>query len=147
MQMVLWGVIATFALIGEKGPSPDDAATASARQQYGDPQVMEFKDGKSAAFSMQFDDSMETQADFAVPEMNKRGLVGTFFVNPASERYGRRRRTWEVVSVGTGVIRGPFGWFWRVPASELPGYVVASIPKRSAMTPSTSSTLPEPSTT
>ena len=65
--------------------------------QYGTPEVMEFKDGKRAALSLQFDDSMETQADTAIPLMNERGLVGTFFVNPGLERYRNRRDTWEVV--------------------------------------------------
>ena len=60
------------------------------------PRVSKFKDGKIAAFSMQFDDSMETQADFAIPELNKRGLVGSFFINPDSDRYRRRREVWEV---------------------------------------------------
>jgi hypothetical protein len=86
-----------FTLSGGAEPSPDGTATVSAKQQYGTPRVTKFKDGKSAAFSMQFDDSMETQADFAIPEMNKRGLVGTFFINPAKDRYGKRRQTWEVV--------------------------------------------------
>ena len=97
MQAALGGLIAIFVLGGGMESSHSGTAATSARQQYGDPQVMKFKDGKSAAFSMQFDDSMETQADFAIPEMNKRGLVGTFFINPATDRYGRRRQTWEVV--------------------------------------------------
>ena len=97
MQTALRGVIAMLPLIEGMEPSRNGRATASVTRHYGDPQVMKFKDAKSAAFSMQFDDSMETQADFAIPEMNKRGLVGTFFINPAKEQYGRRRHTWEVV--------------------------------------------------
>lgn len=97
MQSVLLGTIAIMTLIEGAEPSHDRTAAAPETQHYGDPLVMKFKDGKSAAFSMQFDDSMETQADFAIPELNRRGLVGTFFINPASERYKRRRQTWEVV--------------------------------------------------
>jgi hypothetical protein len=96
MQATFWGVIVTLAMIGGTEPPANGPAGASNRPS-ADPQVMKFKEGKSAAFSMQFDDSMETQADFAIPEMNKRGLVGTFFVNPATARYERRRQTWEVV--------------------------------------------------
>lgn len=69
----------------------------SAASLYGTPEVTEFKDGKLAAFCMQFDDSMETQAEFAIPEMNKRGLVGTFFINPALHRYQANKETWEVI--------------------------------------------------
>jgi len=64
---------------------------------YGEPQVMEFRDGKTGAFSMVFDDSMISQADTVIPLLNARGLVGTFFVNPGSERYQQRRDTWEVI--------------------------------------------------
>ncbi|MCK4375930.1 MAG: polysaccharide deacetylase family protein [Candidatus Brocadiae bacterium] len=69
----------------------------SAPDLYGTPQVMVFKDGKVGAFSMQFDDSMETQAEFAIPHMNERGLVGTFFVNPDKHRYRTHTETWEVI--------------------------------------------------
>jgi hypothetical protein len=41
--------------------------------------VTKFRGGKPAAFTMQFDDSMESQAAIAVPQMNARGLVGTIF--------------------------------------------------------------------
>ncbi len=64
---------------------------------YGEPEVMEFRDGKVAAFCMQFDDSMDTHAKFVIPELNKRGLVGTFFVNPDRELYQRNKEVWEVV--------------------------------------------------
>lgn len=68
-----------------------------ANGRYGEPEVTEFRDGKLGAFTMQFDDSMETQAQTAIPIMNERGLVGTFFVNPALERYQANRDTWEVL--------------------------------------------------
>lgn len=58
---------------------------------------MGFKGGRRAAFSMQFDDSMETQAGFAIPEMNKRGLVGTFFINPGVDRHRKHKDVWEQV--------------------------------------------------
>ena len=62
---------------------------------YGDPQVMSFRDGTDAAFTMQFDDSMESQARIALPIMNERELVGTFFVNPAHGRYQATKEAWE----------------------------------------------------
>jgi len=65
--------------------------------RYGEPEVMQFRDGKTGAFSMVFDDSMLSQADTVIPLLNARGLVGTFFVNPGSERYQQRRETWEVI--------------------------------------------------
>jgi hypothetical protein len=96
MSATVWGVLATLAMIGGTEP-PDNGSAPAASRPYSNPQVMKFKNGKSAAFSMEFDDSMETQTDFAIPEMNKRGLVGTFFVNPGQDRYKRRLKTWEEV--------------------------------------------------
>jgi hypothetical protein len=81
-------VVAVLAQAGAPAPSGSP---------YGKPEVMKFKGGRPAAFSMQFDDSIDCQAVFAIPEMNKRGLVGTFFVNPALDRYKRHAEVWEVV--------------------------------------------------
>ncbi len=63
---------------------------------YGSPEVMKFKDGKPAAFTLQFDDSIHTQTDAAIPIMHERGLVGTFFINPERDEYASRREVWEV---------------------------------------------------
>jgi hypothetical protein len=85
---VLMGVVALAAVLQT---AQSDGAL------FGAPEVMKFKGGRPAAFSLQFDDSMETQAEFAIPEMNERGLVGTFFVNPALDRHKRNVLVWEEV--------------------------------------------------
>jgi hypothetical protein len=69
----------------------------SVSSHYGEPELMRFRNGKAGAFTMQFDDSMETQAEIAIPIMDERRLVGTFFINPGHRRYGPHRDTWEVV--------------------------------------------------
>jgi peptidoglycan/xylan/chitin deacetylase (PgdA/CDA1 family) len=75
----------------------------SMSSRYGKPEVMPFRDGKLGAFTMQFDDSIAiSHADRAIPMINERGLVGTFFVNPGSERYQARRETWEVICPKSG---------------------------------------------
>ena len=73
------------------------ADAANAPSLYGKPEIMKFKGGRPAAFCMQFDDSMDCQAEFAIPEMNERGLVGTFFINPGLDRYQRHKEVWEAV--------------------------------------------------
>jgi len=73
------------------------ASGADASSLYGKAEVTKFKGGRLAAFCMQFDDSMDCQAEFAIPEMNKRGLVGTFFINPGLDRYQRHKEVWEAV--------------------------------------------------
>lgn len=64
---------------------------------YGQPEVMKFKGGKSGAYSMQFDDSMISHAKTAIPLLNWRGFVGTFFINPGKSRYQENTYTWEVI--------------------------------------------------
>jgi peptidoglycan/xylan/chitin deacetylase (PgdA/CDA1 family) len=100
--MTTWlGLLALAAAwAGPAAAAGDEAMAKDAL--HGEPTVTQYKDGKDAAFTMQFDDSMETQADFAIPEMNKRGLTGSFFINPATERYARRRETWEVLCTKSG---------------------------------------------
>jgi len=89
MAAVFWlGALLAPAVARGEGTSP---------HEYGRPEVMQFRDGKVAAFSMQFDDSTETQATFVIPELNKRHLVGTFFTNPGTDRYQKNREVWEVV--------------------------------------------------
>ncbi len=77
---------------------------------YGEPQVMPFRDGKVGAFTMVFDDSMISQADNAIPLLNSRGLVGTFYLNPGLERYQQRRDTWEVICPAFGHDFGNHTW-------------------------------------
>jgi len=81
-------VVAMLSQAGE--PAPSDSL-------YGTPDVMKFKGGRPAAFSMQFDDSMDCHALFAIPELNKRALVGTFFINPGLDRHQRHKEIWEVI--------------------------------------------------
>jgi len=76
---------------------PNVAAATVSVSPYSQPEVMKFKGGRPAAFSMQFDDSMDCHALFAIPELNKRRLVGTFFINPGLERHTRHREVWEAV--------------------------------------------------
>jgi hypothetical protein len=78
--------------------------------RYGEPQVMPFRDGKAGAFTMVFDDSMISQADNAIPLLNARGLVGTFYLNAGLERYAHRRETWEVICPKFGHEFGNHTW-------------------------------------
>jgi hypothetical protein len=48
----------------------------------GETHICRWKDGKTAAYSLGGDDSLHSQLFFAIPEMNRRGLPGTLWVNP-----------------------------------------------------------------
>ena len=65
--------------------------------------VATWKDNKKGAFTLRFDDSMWSHHDHAIPNMVKRGLVGSFFINPALERYGYGINTWESLASRAGI--------------------------------------------
>ncbi len=48
----------------------------------GESRICKWKEDKPAAFSIGGDDSLRSQLYFAVPEMDKRGIRGTWWVNP-----------------------------------------------------------------
>ena len=61
----------------------------------GDTRVANWKDDKVAAFSLNFDDSMPSHVDNAIPALNARGLTGTFFVNPGKSRHQANEKFWQ----------------------------------------------------
>ena len=70
--------LATIALM--MALSVNSALAAS-----GDTTVARWKFNTTGAFTMSFDDSMETQANTAMPAIIERGLVGTWFINPGTQ--------------------------------------------------------------
>ena len=51
-------------------------------------------DSYQGAVSLSFDDGMDSQLNFAIPEMNDRGLLGTFYLNPRDTTRNNHRETW-----------------------------------------------------
>lgn len=67
------------------------AATGSSP---GDTRIARWPDGRTAAFQLQFDDNSPTQVDRAIPELVRRGMAGTIYVNPANEPWKTREDLW-----------------------------------------------------
>ena len=51
-------------------------------QEVGDTRICRWKDDKVAAYSVGGDDSLRSQLFFAIPEMDRRGIYGTWWINP-----------------------------------------------------------------
>ncbi len=64
------------------GPSP------------GDTRILKWPDGKKAVFQLQFDDNSPTQLRRAIPELCRRRMVGTIYVNPANEPWKTDEESW-----------------------------------------------------
>ena len=64
-------------------------------QESGATQILKWKDGKQAVFLLEFDDSCESHLKNAIPELKKRGMVGTFYINPGNGPFQNERQAWE----------------------------------------------------
>lgn len=71
------------------------ATLASAADAPGSTRVARWQDDKACAFILMFDDSCVSHAKNVIPELKKRGMTGTFYVNPGSGQYGANRAVWE----------------------------------------------------
>lgn len=65
--------------------------------------IAKWKDNKKGAFSLRFDDSMMSQRDHTIPNLIDRELVGSFFINPATNRYGYGIDSWESLASRNGL--------------------------------------------
>lgn len=68
----------------------------------GDTTVAPWKYNTKGAFTMSFDDSMETHAKLAMPAIIERGLVGTWFINPGQSRHKKNHKTWQLDAPKSG---------------------------------------------
>ena len=57
-----------------------------------------FPDGKEAAVCLTYDDGLDCHLDTAIPQLNRYGLVGTFFISCSSEGFTRRKNEWKKAS-------------------------------------------------
>lgn len=64
----------------------------------GDTQVLKWKDGKKAAFMLAFDDGALSQLKNVVPELEKRKIVGNFYLVTGNKLYGALKRRWEAAA-------------------------------------------------
>ncbi len=71
-------------------------AVSAADAGSGDTTVAVWKHNARGAFTMSFDDSMETHARLAMPAIIQRGLVGTWFINPGLARHRKHSKAWEI---------------------------------------------------
>lgn len=61
----------------------------------GDTQVLKWKDGKKACFLLGFDDSAPSQLKNVVPELEKRKIVGTFYLVTGNGVWAGTKAKWE----------------------------------------------------
>ncbi len=89
-------VAAAVSLKAAQQPAELDATFTGTR-------VLKWKDGKRAVFMIQFDDSASTHITNVIPELVKRGIPGTFYINPGNGPYKGRQAAWEKASTLPGI--------------------------------------------
>jgi len=64
--------------------------------------ICRWRNNKTAAVSLRFDDSHPSHIEIAVPALNKYGMVGTFLINPGKDIYKKYKDTWETEVIQSG---------------------------------------------
>jgi len=68
---------------------------ADGTSETGTTTIARWRDGKASAVTLAFDDSLWSHVDYVIPLLARNGLVGSFWVNPATSRYGYGIEMWE----------------------------------------------------
>lgn len=84
---------------------------AAAAAAPGDSEIARWKDDRTAVFLLMFSDSLPSHYQIVVPELLKRGLTATFYVNPGGNKWSNSkdptpRNQWESVIPKTGMVYG-----------------------------------------
>lgn len=69
----------------------------------GQAKVLKWRDNAKAAFYLAFDDSCPTHLTNVIPELTRRGMTGTFYINPGNGPYQAKRQEWEAVAKLPGI--------------------------------------------
>jgi hypothetical protein len=92
--IISWRIILVFSAVFMISCSKDSEELVPLPYTEGTVRIAKWKDDKKAALLIQFDDSTPGQATLGVPAMNKRGLIGTWYVNPGGEYYLQHKNVW-----------------------------------------------------
>ena len=73
------------------------------QSQTGSTVVTQWKENKRGVFLMYFDDSLSSHVKNVIPELKKRGMVATFYVNPGGKAWKANQEDWEKNIPASGV--------------------------------------------
>ncbi|MDP4239027.1 MAG: choice-of-anchor Q domain-containing protein [Bacteroidota bacterium] len=94
-----------------------------------DSQVANWKDNKTAAFLLMFDDGLNSAYQVAIPELLKRNMIATLYVNPGGNKWSNPAvegpNEWENLIPKTGMVYADHTWThngaatWEIEDSEV----------------------------
>lgn len=95
-KRLLLGLLFFWLGMPATAPAPAAAPPVVSKLLVGSTRVARWQDDRKAAFLLMFDDSVPSHWQVAAPELVKRGLVATFYLNPGKaefQRFKDRRET------------------------------------------------------
>lgn len=81
-------------------------AHSAETSELGATRIARWKDDRTAAFLLMFDDSWPSHFQVAAPELAKRGMIGTFYVCPGKGEYEKFATEWEEKLWKQGMVYG-----------------------------------------
>jgi peptidoglycan/xylan/chitin deacetylase (PgdA/CDA1 family) len=81
-------------------------AVAEQKPVIGETRVARWKDDRTAAFLLMFDDSWPSHFQVAAPELVKRQMIATFYINPGKGEYRKFAKEWEENLWKQGMVYG-----------------------------------------
>lgn len=82
------------------------AAVPAAPVRLGEARVAQWQDDKKAVFLLMFDDGWPSHWQVALPELKKRGMIGTFYIVPTKGEYTKFEKTWLTDMLAAGMVFG-----------------------------------------
>ncbi len=73
-------------------------SAVSGAEAPGATQILKWQDGKKACFMLAFDDGAPSQLEHVVPELEKRKMVGNYYLVTGNRLYGALKRRWETAA-------------------------------------------------
>ena len=92
-----WAV--TFLTLGLSAGAAETAGLGETR-------VAKWKDDRTAAFLLMFDDSWPSHFQVAAPALAERGMTATFYINPGKGEYKVFTNQWEQSVWRMGMVYG-----------------------------------------
>ena len=96
-------LLLTCGWLGAAEPGTPAAAAAAAP---GTTRIATWQDDRTATFLLMFDDSCPSHWQMAIPEMAKRQLIGTFYLNCGKAEFTKFRKQWETIALPAGMVMG-----------------------------------------
>lgn len=80
------------------------AAALCSAETIGDTRIATWQDDRTAAFLLMFDDGMPSAWQVAIPELHKRGMSATFYLNPGKAEFAKFPTEWEAARQLGGMV-------------------------------------------